>query len=191
MDTIEQNHRLFFANDGKEPGSKNKAFIKAFKKIKNRKQSDIKNELYDVISTFGVTTASTHNNLCQLIETELKNIDWYKTNNHDVIAQAIPDYIVGYCLFNYALPLPDMKLLQLYYKIKEPDFFYRNKKSQYLKDGKLLSRNIKKAIDKIISQYLSIYPNLKSNTSILDFSDLVNFSESYLNFIKSLDLNTR
>ena len=38
-------------------------------------------------------------------------------------AMAIPGYIVGYCLFNYAIPKPDKDFFFLYYQIMYGTFF--------------------------------------------------------------------
>ncbi len=189
MDTVEQNHRLYFANDGKEVGFKNKLFINAFRKVMERGKDDIKMELYDVISTFGLTTPSSHENLVSFIDTELPNITWYKENKHDAIALSIPAYIVGYCLFNFALPLPDMKLLDLFYRITEPEFFYGSEKqSKFISSGRPNSKAIRREIDLIIDKYDQVYPELSVSHGMLDFSSMVSFSESYLYMIKSLNL---
>lgn len=190
MDAIEHNHRVYFASDGKEVAGKNNVFIKSFRKIRARKELEIKAELYDVISTFGVTTPSSHENLVAFIDTELSNMEWYKENNHTAIALAIPSYIVGFSLFNNAMPLPDMELLKLFYKVTESGFFYDSEvDNKFVSKGIPSSRAIKNEVEKICSWYLHIYPNLKPDTSILDFTNLVSFSESFLLLVRSLNLS--
>lgn len=186
MDNLEQNHRTYFGNSNHEIGHRNNVFIKSFRKIMERDKEEIKREFYDTISTFGLPAPTPHETLVQLIQKELVNLQWYKDNNHTAIALAIPSYIVGYSLFNYALPKPDMDLLQLFYKITEPDFFDGG---QFFNGEKLISRSIKKEIDRIEEEYKAIYPLLKVDTSILKFDSLVNFSETYLMMIKNLDLD--
>lgn len=190
MDTVEHNHRTFFANDGKEVSHKNKQFIDSFREILNKEKEEIKAELYDVISTFGLAKPSTHENLVSFIDTELPNMEWYKENNHTAIALAIPSYIAGYCLFNFALPLPDMKLLQLFYKITEPEIFYASvTESKFRNKDKINARVIKKEIENVNEKYLSVYPHLKIDSSILKFESLVEFAESYIRMIRELNLN--
>ncbi len=190
MDLLEHNHRIYFKNDGKDIHLKNLQFISKFKKYLERDKETIKSEFYDVVSTFGHVISSTHETLIGFIESELSNMHWYKDHNHTAIALAIPSYIVGYCFYNFALPLPDMKLLQLYYKITEPDFFYAWKDSNRMLNGdKLDAALIKKEMAAIIEEYKPIYKNLKIDFKHLDFTTLVNFSESYMNIFKSLDLS--
>lgn len=190
MDSLEHNHRLYFANDGKEVGLKNKLFIDSFRKILDRDKEEIKSELYDVISTFGLTSPSSHENMVTFIKTELPNMQWYKENNHAAIALSIPSYIVGYCLFNFALPLPDMKLLQLFYKITAPEIFFEAKEnSKFLMGETLNAKSIKREIDNIREKYHPIYPYLKIDQKILRFDNHVEFSESFIELVMSLNLN--
>lgn len=189
MDILEENHRKFFANDGKEVGLKNKNFIDSFAKIKEREESKVKSELYNVISTFGLTTPTPHETLASLITSELAGMQWYKENGHHAIALSIPTYVVGFSLFNYALPLPDIELLRLYYKVLEPEFFYVDKSaSKYYSRNTLNSRNIKKDIEHILDRYKVVYPQLDMDTNKISFDNEVAFAESYLSMIGRLNL---
>ncbi|WP_235297554.1 YbjN domain-containing protein [Portibacter marinus] len=185
MDTLEQNHRNYFSNNHGELGRKNNMFIKSFRKILDREKEEIKAEFYDVVSTFGLPSPTPHEVLVQLIDKELGNIQWYKDNNHDAIALAIPGYIVGYSLFSYALPKPDMDLLALFYRITEKDFFTNN---AFYKADKLNTKSIKKEIEQIEQEYRNIHPLLEIDPGILDFSNMVNFCETYLIMIKNITL---
>lgn len=185
MDILEQNHRVFFANNGREVGYRNNQFIKSFRKILERDKDDIKAEFYDVISTFGLPNPTPHETLANLITSELEKMQWYKDNNHTAVALAIPCYIVGYSLFSFALPKPDMKLLSLFFKVTESDFLNGG---SFLSKGLPIARKVKKEIDKIEDKYKPLYPNMKINSDRIDFSSMLAFSESYLNMIKNLNL---
>ncbi len=186
MDNLEHNHKSYFGNMDREVGYRNNVFLRSFRKILERDKEDIKGEFYDVVSTFGLPAPSPHATLVQLIHNELPNMQWYKDNNHTAIALAIPYYIVGYCLFSYALPKPDMELLDLFYRILEEDYF---KDSAYSSGGKLVARSIKKEVERIEDTYQKIFPSLRIDAASLDFKTTVGFAESYLLMMKNMNLN--
>lgn len=192
MDIVERNHRIYFSSDGKEIAQKNHEFLKTFRKIQERSKEDLEKEMYDVISTFGVTTPTGHDTLANFIDAELTNIHWYKQNNHTAIALAIPSYIVGFCLFNYAMPLPDMELLHLYYKVVEQDFFrITDGEKKYYTGNRINARLVKKEIEQIIEKYVHLFPSMNVDMSILDFKDLVSFAESFLRMVRALEIKEK
>lgn len=121
MKQFEEIHKIYFQKDGKSPQYKNREIIKLLKKILERKKEDFFQEWYDVKATFGVTAPTPHANLANFIDNELNNLDWYQNNRHYTVAQAVPNYIVGYYLFNYSVPAIDKALLHLYYEVVEQD----------------------------------------------------------------------
>ena len=102
---------------------KNSFIKKELEKVLERSANQIKEELYATTATFGILTPKGHDALASLIEGELPNMDWYEENKHERVAVSIPTYIVGNALFNFALPKPDRELLELYYRIVEPEYF--------------------------------------------------------------------
>ncbi|GLR18614.1 YbjN domain-containing protein [Portibacter lacus] len=186
MDNLEKNHRVFFANDKSEVALKNNLFIKSFRKILEKDKEEIKAELYDVISTFGLPVPTPHETLTQLIESELNKMQWYKENKHTAIALAIPSYVVGYSLFSYALPMPDMKLLDLFYRVTESEFLNNG---EFINGDTPNARRVKKEMARIENKYKSIHPHLDLNASAIDFSTMLTFSESFLNLIKDINLD--
>ena len=64
-------------------------------------------EMYEVSATFGITGPIDHPKLAILIDQELPNMKWYHEHGHEKIALAIPGFIVGRSLFNFALPKPE------------------------------------------------------------------------------------
>jgi hypothetical protein len=132
--------------------------------------------------------------LASLIEGELPNMDWYEENKHERVATSIPTYIVGNALFNYALPKPDRELLDLYYRIIEPDYF----KSlgftfSYFDVAKneFNQKEIKSSIKKIIDKGKDKYPQLAPDLGQLDFKNPYKFARSYLNMVKNLDFSPK
>jgi len=189
MKVFEEIHQIYFQKDGKSPQFKNREIIKRLKKILERKKEDFYQEWYEVKATFGITAPTPHANLANFINNELGNMDWYTNNNHQKVAQAIPSYIVGYYLFNYSVPAIDKELLHLYFEVVEYKFMKAVGIDRgYVDNGTLNKSAIKNKISKILKQYRSIYPGMGPQYKILNYSSMLNFSKTYLIFIKQLNL---
>lgn len=191
MEALEKIHRLYFAKDGKSIAQKNQALVKELGRLIDRPREEFFKEMYRVTSTFGITTPVNHDRVVSFIDGELPNMDWYLENNHLPVALAITGYIVGYCLFNYAVPKPDRDLFDLYFKIMEPDYFRKLGFTASFYDSendKLNRRAIKKAIDAIMSNNSDQYTELNPATGSLDFRSLPGFAKSYLQMIRNLNM---
>ena len=192
LEAIENMHRAYFANPNQPPLQKVIYIRQELKKLLDKDEKELDKELYKVISTFGITTPAEHEKVQSFIENELKQADWYLENKHHPIAQAIPDYIIGYCLFNYAVPLPDRELFHLYFEVMEHEFFENlGFKHNYISKGKLNSRAIKSSIEDIVSEYKDRHPKLKPALKELKFNDKEAFAFSYIKMIHDLDLSKK
>ena len=154
-----------------------------------RPKEDYFKEMYRTKSTFGITTAVNYGRVVSFIDGELGNMHWYSDNGYEKVAQAVPGYIVGYCLFNYAVPRPCKALFHMYYQIMEQAYFddlgfvtFRTG------DGVFEQKKIKKAIKKLLSTYNKEYPQLSPNVSVLNFQSPTSFTRSYMKMIEDLDL---
>ena len=190
-ETLERLHRQYFSKEEKSTLEKVNSIAKGLKKLTEMTKSEFFKEMYRVRSTFGITTPVNHDRVAGFIESELPNMDWYQNNGHEDIAIAIPGYIIGYCLFNYAIPKPDRDLFLLYYQVIESDFFLTLGFSEPFsapQTGALYKRAIKKAITRIESENKDQFPRFNPLYQNLDFSSRSAFAKTYLNMIKDLDL---
>lgn len=186
METLERIHRKYFEKAGNQQ-TKNNYIKSEFEQLLKRSKVDSYKELYYTKNTFGITSPENHNRVIAFIEKELPSILWYQQNGYPKVALAIAGYIIGYCLFNYALPKPDRDLFELYYKIVEPQFFkdlgfqeeYYNEKMQ-----KLSSKTIRTALENIKTNNYKAYPTLNLSIQKLNFDALHIFVISYLEMIK-------
>ena len=191
METLEHIHRQYYQNDGLSIAQKNKILCNGLRELIKRPKEDFFKEMYRVRSTFGITHSVNHDRVASLIYNELPTMDWYQNNGHDALALSIPGYIVGYCMFNYAVPKPDRDLMHLYYQIIESDYFRAlGFPAVYYDAGnkRFDKKGIKKAIQKIVEHYKSTYPNFNPNYTLLKYDNKTNFCRSYLQMIGSLDL---
>ena len=194
METVERMHRTYFSTEEKSMLLKNIGLRKELSKVLTRSKELIFSELYTTTSTFGILVPKQHDALASLIEGELSNMDWYEANKHDSVALAIPGYIVGFALFNYALPKPDRELLVFYYHIFEPTLFLSlGFTPQYFntQTGVFDQKAIKKGIKDIVEPNVDMHPKLTPDYGSLDFKTPTKFARSYLLMLKNLDFVTK
>ena len=127
------------------------------------------------------------------IDGEIHNMDWYVENKHLAVAMAIPGYIAGYGLFNYAFQPPARELLHLYYHITEPEFFAELGFQRQFRtaDNALDRRAIKLALQGVVDRNKTKYPKLQMSIKSLDFASLPAFAKSYFLMIRGLDLTKK
>jgi hypothetical protein len=179
---LENVHTFFYGTTGLNLDQK-LLFMKAeLEKIVLRSDEQIAKEFYASRYTFGVTIPSSHEKLTELINAELNNADWYIKNKHELTSRAVPGFIVGHALFNYALPEPDMDLLNLYYQINEQDYF--NKLGYLISfvnpDGSINKSLVKARIRNIERTYRDRYEKWTFPFEKLNFDNVVVFSISML-----------
>lgn len=192
METLERIHRQYFASDKKEIEEKCSVLIKEFEEIDSRSEEELTKEIYHTIATFGITSPVNHERVASFIDGELPNMDWYLKNSYPDIALAIPGYIAGYCLFEFAVPKPDRQFFHFYFEIIEGNFFralgfeniyYDTENAKFNKTA------IRQRIAEITKNNQRKYPFLKPNTALLDFKTLQSFAFSYMKMIRVLDLS--
>ncbi len=192
METLEHANRAYYSKDSKTTVQKNKALRRELQQLLDRPREEFFKEMYRGKSTFGITNPVEHEQIVTVIDAQLQQLDWYLNNGHENVALAIPGYVVGYCLFNFAVPRPDHDLFHLYYRITEADYFESLGFTQHFIDldsGKLDKKAIRKAIGRIAGQNSQNYPKLRPDTSVLEFSDLPRFARSFLHMLRQLDLS--
>jgi hypothetical protein len=189
MEELEQIQDIFFKDKTKSAEEKNVLMIKKLQILCDINQVDFNKELYEVVSTFGVTLPSGHERLRSLIQSELPNMKWYYDQGHDEYAMAIPGYIVGYCLYNFALPAPDKEFLLLFYKIMEQDFFNElGYKLKFQTNGKINKNEVLKALKKKRNLYLLEYPKLNMSLKVLNFDNKTIFCKTYLEMLNNMNV---
>lgn len=191
METLERIHRIYFTTDGKNTAQKNVIIRKELKKLLERPKEDYFKEMYLTKSTFGITKPVNHDRVVGFIDGELHNMDWYNEHNYNPIAIAVPGYIVGYCMFNFAVPRPDRELFHLYYQIVEAEYFkglgytlnyYNSENNTFDKKA------IKRAIKDIRENNKELYGRMDPDRSLLKYDSITNFAKSFLLMVRNLDL---
>jgi len=192
METLERIHRHFFSKENALTAQqKNQLLINDLRALLERSESEYSREMYRVQTTFGITAPVTHDRIVNLIDSELHQMDWYRDNGYFKIAAAIPSYLIGYALFNYAIPQPDRDFFHLFFRVTEPAYFRDLGFQPDYCDPTTLqlhSKNIRRAIDQIVRKHRDRYSNLRPAVTALSFDNVIAFSASYLLMIRDLDL---
>jgi hypothetical protein len=191
METLELLHRKYYENDSQPTVYKNQALCKGLRQLLERDKESSFQEMYRGKSTFGITNSIAHEYIAGLIDGELPKMDWYQERGFAALALAIPHYIVGHCLFNFAVPLPDRRLFHLYYQVTEADYFRQlGFQTDYYDPAseRFDVRGIKRAINMIRQEALDSHPNFEPDTKLLDFDSLPDFARSFLLMARNLDL---
>ncbi len=191
LDIISRLHIKYFEAPNENVETKVSLLEKGLTEINEMKDEEISKELYEVISTFGITSPANHKTVSQFIDSELQAMKWYEENKHDAVCITICNYIAGYCLFNFAMPAPDHDLFHLYYEIMEPDYFKNLGFENNYWDAEKKKPNmdlIYEKVEDILKEHKEKFPLLPV-TSNLDNNNLITFLKSYLVFIKNLLIN--
>lgn len=169
MEYIENADKDYFIDKSTDLTSKIKLLQECINNISEIPQSQFYNEIYNVVSTFSWTNHSSHSQIKDVIEAELKTFNWFYENKNYNICEAICSYIVGYLLYHFSLIPPIKELLQFYLELVEPQFFSKLNGTEG--NDVITSLMIKKRINKISEKYKSKYPALEfiSNTKNDDF----------------------
>lgn len=191
METLEKLHRQYYENDNLPTASKNQVLCKGFRQLMERDKAEFFKEMYRVRSTFGITHSVTHDRVAGLIDAQLSHMDWYNEHGCEAVAMSIPGYIVGQCMFNFAVPKPDRDLFHLYYQITEPEYFRQLGFPVIYYDtasGQFDKRAIRRAIAQIVEKNKPYYPRLNPATSSLSFDSMPDFAQSFLLMARDLDM---
>jgi hypothetical protein len=182
MEMMEKLHTTYFAESNKRTQRKINELEKGLYKLRKVGEEELQKELYVVDYTFGITKLADFKQIQSFIKAELPNMDWYLDHNHLEYALAVPGYIVGYTLFNYAIDPLLKALLQLYYEVVEHHFFEDIGMNNRLigADMQPKERKIKHRIEEIKSQFAKHHSLAKISTRHLKFDNIYAFAQSYL-----------
>jgi len=190
MDKLGKIHLQYFSLAPERLEDKISVLQNGLKELEAMSDADLYKEMYEVVSTFGITSPANHSVVAQFIESELQTYKWYEENKHDKVCLAICNYIAGYCMYNFALPGPDHDLMHLYFEIVEQDYFQKLgfNVNYFSKDRTKLSKSrINQRIEEILSLHKKNFPDLPTASSIED-EELTSVLKSLLWFIKNLPL---
>jgi len=186
-DELEQLHHVFFTNFQTSKVERNNMMIKTLEKIVDRDKAKLLPEFYVVKATFGITSPTANKSVVQMLNEELKGIEWYKKNNQLQLVLNHLEYIAQYALFNYGLHSPSRSLFALVVELVNTDYLaaFGHKTLTGKSDKKLNAPLIQKRLKLIIANGKEKYKELSLNMSKLKYGSKTEFIESlYLEMIE-------
>ncbi|MDQ3550280.1 MAG: hypothetical protein M3413_02020, partial [Bacteroidota bacterium] len=185
---------IYFKKDDRPVSEKNQEMVEEFLKLQAKTKEEIYPHLFRSKHTFSIVTPQNHKTIADAIYNANQNITWYKENKHPDIGAKISEYGIAYCQYSYSLPRPLTELFQLFMMINYPDYFealdfkipFYNKENNTLNQEAILQ-----AIETILANWRSKYPELKMKTDKLKFENLMVFNQSYTTEIEFLNLETK
>jgi hypothetical protein len=192
MDIIGRVHQRYFGVAPDNIDEKIAVLRDALKELAAVEDSQLDRELYEVISTFGVTSSVSQDVIAQFIDAEMQSLKWYAENGHDRVCQAICNYVAAYSLYNFALPGPDHDLMHLYFEVVENKYFRElGYKVEYMsRDGHSVDLGrVNQRIAEILRVHRTEHPGLPVNPRLAQV-ELPAFSQELLLFIRNLQLST-
>lgn len=191
MKNIELCHLSYFNDNAEDLDGKNINLIQNFRKLASLNNEEVREELYDTRSTFGLELASGIQGLLEILDAQWNDLQWFFDNNYFEIHRFICDYVIGFSQFSLSLPSGYKKLLHLYYEITEYSYFSDLGFSlPYYKGDKLHKKSIIREMQKIAdeSQKKGIFIPL--DVSVLTFESLPAFCQQYMLLLKLSLMNT-
>lgn len=181
MKCIENCHRSYFNEQAEEPEIKTSTLIRLFNDFFNQSEEDIKAELYDARSTFGLDLPVGAQGLLEVIDAQWNDLIWFFENDFADVHRFVSDYVVGFSLFSMSLPIGYKKLLHVYYQVTEPQYFTDLGFSKvFVKDQKIVKQTVLKELQAIKTQYADEEYPLHLDLSLLEFDNISLFIHRYL-----------
>ncbi len=161
--------------------------------MKDRDESEFQNELYEVSSTFGITYSISGEKMIEFIDPEIKFIQWYIQNDHELVAESVCTYIVGYLLFNHTPPKPAFQLFHLYYQVLESQYFHDlGFKRLFDPQTSIFEKDrIRQVLNEIDNTNKEEYPQLTLSKVSFNYNNIVGFARSFVLMLRTLDFTPK
>jgi hypothetical protein len=190
MDLIERAYLGYFSKTELRAATKVQQLAQQLRQLQGRTSEQLYAELYRTRSTFGANMTVNEERVKTLIRGELPKMEWSVQQKHpEAIQMAVPDYIVGYALYIYAMPEPIRAFFHLCFQITRPAFFRDLGFTDALstRTDLLAKKIITKAILDTAAPFQKNYRRLKPNLSLLSFETMPLFARSYLMMVAEMD----
>ncbi len=116
---IENAHRAYFLESALDARTRMQRLLATIERAVARTDDELQTEFYKVVTTFGMVQPISYHRISSQIQAELNQFDAYDQGNSSVYAPYITSFVIGYGLFNYALPGLIRDLYSLYYYLEE------------------------------------------------------------------------
>lgn len=115
-------HQEYLTRRGADPGATLDHWVARLEGIGTLPDEELQQEFYDVTATFGQVETLAAGRLREILQGQVREMDSWTKGGFPDYARHIPGFIMGYCLYRYALPGILRDLFALYFLVTEPEW---------------------------------------------------------------------
>ena len=189
-EAIEQAHRTYFQAGSGNMQERMERLLAIMESAVARPDKELYGEFYKVVTTFGLVQPISFHRLTTQIEGELAQIDAYDQADTRSYVPHISSFLIGYGLFNYALPGFIRDLYALYYYMEEESLLFSLGMPPFL-EGETRYR----AKDKLVQTIRELQATWADRITVehlypeqIDLSDPVALARTYLKMIVTMKI---
>jgi hypothetical protein len=120
--TIAGLHREYLAHRGSDPAVTMDGWMARLEDLLRLPEDQLGAEFYDVTATFGQVETLSARRLREILQGQIREMDTWIAAGLQDYARQIPGFIMGYCLYRYALPGLLRDIFALYFLATEPEW---------------------------------------------------------------------
>jgi len=175
-------------NDNKNQQEKNADMIFKLKEILDLNDEQLKSELYQTTSTFGLGTPTSHKTINNFIESHSNDIlqKSIELKNTKLVKYQC-EYLIGFILYYYGIYKPTISYLEFGMRLLNLPFFEElGFENNFIIDEKLNKSEIKSRINFINNDYQGDFKAIQINSNSLNYESITKFMFNYFQEIKKL-----
>lgn len=184
----------YFLDETKGIDEKIEFVTDLYRNLLNKNETEISKHFYYLNNSFSLLQPVSYQIIQEVIAENQRHIKWLEDNALEEYKTVIYEYISGYCLFNFKLPKPVVKLLHIVFIVLYPEYFKDLGIEEKLYNKKENSFNIsliKEKISGIITESRELYTELEFNTDELSFETPDSFFQSFYMLISKMNLKQK
>ncbi|MGB9695676.1 MAG: hypothetical protein ACP5P3_05910 [Ignavibacteria bacterium] len=165
-----------------------------YRKLLSKNETEISKHFYYLNNSFSLLQPVSHQVIQEVIAENQRHIKWLEDNALEEYKTLIYEYISGYCLFNFKLPKPIVKLLHIGFIVLYPEYFNAlgiGEKLYSKENNNFNVSLIKEKISGIIAESKELYQELEFNTDELNFETLERFFQTFYELISKMNLKQK
>lgn len=184
----------YFVDETKTIDEKINYVVDLYNKLLGKSETEISKHFYYLNNSFSLLQPVSPQVVQEVVAENQKHIKWLEDNALEEYTELIYEYISGYCLFNFKLPKPLVKLLHIVFMVLYPQYFKDLGIEEELYSKEKNSFNIsliKEKIQGIITESKELYPELEFNTDELNFETINGFFQTFYTLVSKMNLKQK
>jgi hypothetical protein len=191
---LENINYTYFLDETKTIDEKIDYVTNLYRELLDKNETEILKNFYYLNNSFSLLQPVSYQVVQEVIAENQRHIKWLEDNALEEYKTVIYEYISGYCLFNFKLPKPIVKLLHIVFMILYPEYFNDLGIEERLYSKEKNSFNIsliKEKICNIITESKELYTELEFNTDELNFETQDKFFQTFYTLISKMNLKQK